>query len=118
MKLIVSAPSGKHEITEISVGGSYYDTTRILWNELINGILPVKPEGYVLSESWQTDPMNPEVCWRAKTTQELDSEKTTIATRECGKKELTAIVLWICQKLGIAPSMAKSEIIDIWKGLP
>lgn len=54
----------------------------------------------------------------SNTAQELDSEKTALATRECGKKELTAIVLWICKKLNITPSTAKAEIVAIWKGLP
>ena len=35
---------------------------------------------HVLTTNWQSDPMNPEVCWRLKTMQELDTEKTVVAS--------------------------------------
>ena len=35
---------------------------------------------HAISDNWQSDPMNPDVCWRLKTAQELDAEKTTVAT--------------------------------------
>ena len=45
-------------------------------------------ENHVFANIWITDetaqtfdPMNPEVCWRLKTTQELDAEKTDTAKK-------------------------------------
>ena len=38
-------------------------------------------ENHVFSGNWQTDPMNPLVCWRAKTIQELDAEKIETAQK-------------------------------------
>ena len=35
---------------------------------------------HTFSDNWQTDPMNPLVCWRLKTALELDAEKTVIAS--------------------------------------
>ena len=35
---------------------------------------------HLLSDNWQSDPLNPLVCWRLKTSQELDTEKTAVAT--------------------------------------
>ena len=37
-------------------------------------------ENHVFSDNWQSDPMNPLVCWRLKTALELDAEKTAVAT--------------------------------------
>ena len=37
-------------------------------------------ENHVFSDNWQSDPMNPLVCWRLKTSQELDTKKTAVAT--------------------------------------
>src|SRR3990167_2134049 len=76
MRLIVNAPSGHHEVTEIGLGGSYFDPSRILWREDTDGLLPPRPAGFILSEIWKTDPLNPSICWRSKTAAEMDSEKT------------------------------------------
>ena len=35
---------------------------------------------HAFSDNWQSDPMNPLVCWRLKTAQELDAEKTATAS--------------------------------------
>jgi len=32
---------------------------------------------HVPADNWQSDPMNPAVCWRTKTAQELDAEKSS-----------------------------------------
>lgn len=41
--------------------------------------LPQDMSLYILDDLWQTDPLNPSVCWRLKTAQELDNEKEAIA---------------------------------------
>ena len=45
---------------------------------------------HVFSDNWSSDPLNPLVCWRLKTTQELDAEKQEKATNLIDYK--TAIV--------------------------
>lgn len=36
---------------------------------------------HVFSDTWNTDPMNPAVCWRLKNDQELDDEKEAAAQK-------------------------------------
>jgi hypothetical protein len=40
IKLLVDAPSGAQEMLEIDVTGSYYDESRVLWDERTDGPLP------------------------------------------------------------------------------
>lgn len=50
-----------------------------------NTLVPVAEmpsKNHVFSDNWQTDPMNPVVCWRLKTTTELDAEKTQTAIND------------------------------------
>ena len=37
-------------------------------------------KNHTFSDNWQSEPMNPLVCWRLKTAQELDAEKTAVAS--------------------------------------
>ena len=37
-------------------------------------------KNHTFSDNWQSDQMNPLVCWRLKTALELDAEKTVIAS--------------------------------------
>lgn len=39
-KLLVNSPSGKQEIIEISQSGSYFDISRVLWDERDDGQMP------------------------------------------------------------------------------
>lgn len=39
-KLLVNAPSGRQEIIEVGKGGGYFDASRVLWDERIDGTLP------------------------------------------------------------------------------
>ena len=39
-------------------------------------------KNHTFADNWQSYPMNPEVCWRLKTTQELDAEKTQTAIND------------------------------------
>ena len=39
-RLLVNAPSGKQEIVTVGDGGNYFDTSRVLWDERIDGLLP------------------------------------------------------------------------------
>lgn len=36
-------------------------------------------EGYIINETWDTDPMNPAVMWRTLTPSEIDAEKEALA---------------------------------------
>ena len=48
---------------------------------------------HVLSETWQSAPMNPDVCWRIKTALELDAEKHEIAISDPVLKKVGAAIL-------------------------
>lgn len=39
-KLLVNTPSGLQEIIEVGEGGGYFDQSRVLWDERIDGALP------------------------------------------------------------------------------
>lgn len=39
-KLLVNAPTGRQELIEIGEGGDYYDASRVLWDERVDGHLP------------------------------------------------------------------------------
>lgn len=39
-KLLVNAPSGKQELIEVGDGGGYFDSSRVLWDERIDGPVP------------------------------------------------------------------------------
>lgn len=40
MKLLVNAPSGRQEIIDVSQSGGYFDPSRVLWDERIDGPMP------------------------------------------------------------------------------
>ena len=127
MKLIVNAPAGRHEVTEIGDGGSYFDPSRILWREDENGQLPPRPAGSVLSSDWQTDPMNPSVCWRLKTPAELDAEKVIECTSRLDDKTQRLLfevnfdqenrVRALEGKPAITKTTYRDALITVWKGL-
>ena len=48
---------------------------------------------YIFSDIWQSDPLNPEVCWRLKTALELDAEKHEISIRDPVLKMVGAAIL-------------------------
>ena len=75
-------------------------------------------EDHLLADNWQSDPMNPSVCWRTKTAQELDVERDAEASLQIDETKLVkAVALWAAGHLGIAPAQARQEIKDIYKGL-
>jgi len=39
----------------------------------------LRPEDHVFTDTWQSDPMNPSVCWRPKNASEIDAEKDVVA---------------------------------------
>lgn len=39
-KLLVNAPTGVQELIEIGEGGGYFDASRVLWDERIDGTIP------------------------------------------------------------------------------
>ena len=50
-------------------------------------------EKHTFSDNWQSDPMNPLVCWRLKTSLELDAEKTETAQKMADIKLVAACLL-------------------------
>ena len=50
-------------------------------------------KNHTFSDNWQTDPMNPLVCWRLKTALELDAEKNTTAISDPVLKMAGAAIL-------------------------
>jgi hypothetical protein len=40
MKLLVNTPTGLQELIDIGEGGGYFDASRVLWDERIDGVLP------------------------------------------------------------------------------
>lgn len=51
MKLLVNTPQNTQEILEIDVSGGYFDNTRIVWDERIDGILPEITLGAMVREN-------------------------------------------------------------------
>lgn len=39
-KLLVNASTGEQQILEVGVGGNYFDTSRVLWDERVDGDMP------------------------------------------------------------------------------
>ena len=39
-KLLVNTPTGLQELIEVGEGGGYFDASRVLWDERIDGVLP------------------------------------------------------------------------------
>jgi hypothetical protein len=40
-KLLVNAPSGAQELIDVGDGGGYFDPARVLWDERMDGAMPV-----------------------------------------------------------------------------
>jgi hypothetical protein len=53
--------------------GTYYDASPYVAAGSIE--CAVRPLDHVLTNNWQTDPMNASVCWRAKTPAEIRAEE-------------------------------------------
>jgi hypothetical protein len=39
-KLLINTPSGLQELIEVGEGGGYFDISRVLWDERIDGAIP------------------------------------------------------------------------------
>lgn len=39
-KLLINTPSGLQELIEVGEGGGYFDISRVLWDEQIDGAIP------------------------------------------------------------------------------
>lgn len=59
--------------------GVYYDASPHVAEGSIE--CAPRPENCVLADDWQTDPMNPATCWRAKTAAEVLAETTDSESR-------------------------------------
>ncbi len=102
------------------VSGHYIevsDTTPVDVTREINPLVEValRPEGQVFTDNWDSDPMNPSVCWRVKTQPEIDAEKDAEATLKFSNfKSEKALALWIAQKLAIDISTpaAREAVFD------
>ena len=44
-RLLVNSPTGKQELIEVSDSGGYFDATRVLWDERIDGPMPAATLG-------------------------------------------------------------------------
>jgi hypothetical protein len=51
-----------------------HDSTPV--SETLVEVSPRPSQSHVFSDNWDSDPMNPSVCWRLKTSQEQDAEKS------------------------------------------
>ena len=40
MRLLVDTPIGRQEVIEVGAGGGYFDPSRVLWDERVDGPLP------------------------------------------------------------------------------
>ena len=60
-------------------------------SETLTPVAERPSKNHTFSDNWQSDPMNPEVCWRLKTAQELDTEKTAVASEAL--KLITSCIL-------------------------
>lgn len=49
-KLLVNAPDGAQEIIEVGEGGGYFDSSRVLWDERIDGAMPAVTLGSMRRE--------------------------------------------------------------------
>ncbi len=49
-------------------------------SETLTPVCQRPSEKHTFSDNWLSDPLNPLVCWRMKTAQELDAEKTIVAS--------------------------------------
>ena len=56
-------------------------------------ICPRPSKEHILSDIWKSDPLNPLVCWRLKTAQELDAEKTETAQKMADVKLVASCLL-------------------------
>jgi hypothetical protein len=52
-KILVNAPTGIQELIEIGEGGGYYDVSRIIWDERIDGVLPAITVGGMVRQNNQ-----------------------------------------------------------------
>lgn len=52
-KLLVNAPDGAQEIIEVGDGGGYFDQSRVLWDERIDGPMPAITEGGMVRDGAQ-----------------------------------------------------------------
>lgn len=77
-------------------------------------------EDHLLSDTWQDDPMNPAVCWRPKTIQELDQEAEVEADKELQQlKALKALAIWTGNQLGldVTQSAVRQQIFQEIKSI-
>lgn len=52
-----------------------------------------RPDGHVLNETWASDPLSPEVCWRLPTQAEIDAEKDAKAVSMADVKNVALAIL-------------------------
>lgn len=51
-----------------------------------------RPDGHVLTGGWQDDPMNASVCWREKTSQEIDDDEDIEVSNGFNKDKILKII--------------------------
>lgn len=50
MRLLINAPTGLQEVIEITESGAYFNSTRVLWDERVDGALPLITVGEVIRQ--------------------------------------------------------------------
>lgn len=86
MKMLVNAPSGLQELFEVGAGGGYFDHTRVLWDERVDGPIPAVTIGGMVrvNNELTFDPVllasirPPEIDWRTPMMADLRAKRDTL----------------------------------------
>ena len=91
-------------------------------SEFLTQVCQRPSENHVFSGNWLSDPMNPLVCWRLKTSQEIDEELTSEADQvfDLTPKDKTILKQIFLIRKQLNPSLTlalfKDELRNDYKG--
>lgn len=98
-RLLVNQPSGKQEIIEITSSGGYFDVSRVVWDERIDGALPAVTLGKMQRNGGQLVtledylPEHAEAVYQESVPREITMRQTVLTLRESGY--LAAVETWV-----------------------
>lgn len=98
-RLLVNQPSGKQEIIEITASGGYFDVSRVVWDERIDGALPAVTLGKMQRNGDQLEtladflPEHAAALYAESVPQEITMRQAVLALREAGY--LAAVETWV-----------------------
>lgn len=98
-RLLVNQPSGKQEIIEITSSGGYFDVSRVVWDERIDGALPAVTLGKMQRNGDQLEtladflPDHASALYAESVPQEITIRQAVLALREAGY--LAAVEAWV-----------------------